>query len=206
MQALKNHAFCVLAARRPLAYGGDGLPDWKLRRRSLKSLPPPTHDASTLLRIWMGVPLTRDRRARILQGTTNECRVWTHGTNTRSPTLRLRCLLRERPHHLAWLNDQHKRASTHALMCMRGQGMNYISAWKQICRWGILCPTEDPKEHDATDMCEDDDAGSVTNLPGFPLDKKGYFICLDRDTSYTYCARCFVSRRGRDWKFVHSSP
>ena len=204
LEALKLFAFRTVARRRPEVFDTFDVPNWKAHRKFLKTLD--AHAASILVRIWSAVPLTGERKSRLLGQGSAMCPCGNAEQDLIHIMWDCPIYAAERPLQYAWWKEEPPPGSQ-AIMLMRGKGNAYLAAWKAVCKWAVRTLSSKhlgrrgllDQEGEVVDV-----EGEDTSVATLPLvrDVRGHTIYM-HECGYAYCARCHIARRARDAHFIH---
>ena len=173
-------------------YDGISECDWVQMRKLLRALS--GYDASTLVRIWSGVPLTLAHRSSVSPGVCLECPCGGGIQNIKHLMWHCCMLQRKRPMHLRWWASG-PEASVNALLPQPGQNLGYLRDWKAVCRWGIAALKEKMGLAPGQSVSESESAC-------FPYVLKGHLTCASSAGTHVYCAFCHIARKLRDHAFI----
>ena len=180
---LKQEQAKRLAMRRPTLYAG--LTSWNHRQHSrlLNSLPPLR--AMVLLKLWTGAIMCKHKRQQIY-GESPQCACG-HDSQTVGHLLWSCPLVPPPPVHLEYRRHLPPSQSvTHLLpQCA---DMQEVGLWKESCLRAIKIV-----------------ASPIASAPlpqPEPPDLKGHSLGVSHDGAYSFCRKCFVTRRSRDRKWI----
>ena len=186
---LKKNAWENLATRRPGVFGGLQEIDVKSHVSFLKGLTP--YHEKIMLRIWAGCPMTLSHRHTLSRDIDPTCPCGL-ARQTVSHLL-LDCPLTPPPTPDILALTAFPTRVTSALILPSHLSDQLRPVWKQACIRMISTLAEGKLD---------------AHLPQreIPWDLKGHLPLTTQDSLYCYCAKCFVSRRLRDMKYLFSRP
>ena len=179
LMLLKKNAWEALARRRPKVYGGLSALNIALHRKLLKRLG--AYDASVILRVWTGCPMTLSHRRVIEKNCDGICECDLAVQDI--PHLLFSCPLRASslPALSAWSSLPPVCSS--ALLFPSFLSPSLFGAWEQVCRRCIQVLSTRKAQH-------------------VPFNPRGHLIVHDIQEGYSFCCHCYVSRRIRDAHFI----
>ena len=189
---IRSEEFMALDKRRPGTYGGLGECNVKAHKKLLKDLS--SLDQCLVMKLWSGSLLTKSKSAKLGWGTP-EC---TCGCAEQS----LQHVLWEcvdspaiSEDFLHWKHLPPAQSIAHILP--KGATTKEVHAWKSSCRRALTIfkalSARQPNDKRGPNRERD-------------LDMRGHVISLMADSTYVFCAKCFISRRMRDMKWVWTRP
>ena len=185
---LKDAQLRELAERREATFGGLHACAYKAHRRFLLSKN--EYDQASLLKLWTGAIMTRAKHAKMGDGD-GLCE----------------CGVTQDVHHLLWECPMHPppppaiaylaaypphRSVAHILP--QGADNRDIEHWKASCMRAINI------------LCSDTRLERVRLSREGGRDMKGHLVANTEGGLYTYCMRCFISRRSRDAAWIFLKP
>ena len=189
---LAADAMSNLIARRPGTFGGGGKVHRVQHMKLLQSLP--NYDAAIMMRIWTGSLLTRERAYRVRGAEHQKCTCGMEQTVwhvlCECPDLPLV------PPELTQIARSSPSLSV-ALLLPDPSPPELVDAWKKACaRARHLLSLLSVQEN------------AAKRARRIQHDPKGHMVITDASGRYSYCCRCFISRRIRDraWIFQAKCP
>ena len=185
---LKRTHCLKLAERRPGIYAGLDTVDVKAHLAFLNTLK--SYHAKIILRVWTGVPMTREHRHTLNPEVDPTC---TCGLERQSVChLLFRCPdVGPPPPELDALLAFETCVQS-ALLLPLQHSWHIRSVWRKACMRIINILSQGR-------MCIEDDALRTCDL-------KGHMPVVTCCGLYSFCALCFISRRIRDMRFIASHP
>ena len=203
VQALKDHAYCKLQQRRPLRYEGDFMPNWKAMSKFLRRLSPVV--SSTLLRIWGGVPMTGDRKFRLMGAESGACKCGAQAETLEHLMWDCPMFATQRPLHLTWWSTL-PNACVQTLLCPRSESNAFVRDWQSVCAWALKAlhlafraERQEIEAHPTTPMAL---LQQVANSETPFCEVKGHCVVPMVQHGYVVCMRCYVARRARDAHYL----
>ena len=172
-----------LAARRS-AFEGLQEVDVGAQSKLLHSLD--AYKSSTLIRIWAGAAMTLAHKLTLKLVESLLCVCGLEAQTMQRLLFRCNrfpCM------DLDLLQWQHRPAA-HSSMCLcpPGLSMNQLKTWKRLCFRAISLVSQ----------------LDVAVPP--PFDSKNHVIVMSDTEEYAFCARCHITRKSSDWKYVAAQP
>ena len=195
---MKNIAFLNLQKRRPLSYGAPYQCDWKVHKRYFASLS--AYHASTIMRIWSGVAMTKAHAFSLKLEESPECSCGLGPEDVRHILWTCPYRQRNRPMDLTWW-ERLPPASSMCLICPYGQSQEFVRAWKRVCAWALAAISGRTRENA---LIHDTPLPSAFELPIAYRDINDHCVAIMRDTDYAFCVKCYVARRKKDLHFLTS--
>ena len=192
MAHIKKEDLCSLARRRPNSFGGLSTCNDRMHKKLLKESSP--WDQCLLMKLWTGAVLTREKSARM--------REVEPSCSCGCPEQTLFHVLWECPDSPPVPDELEARkilppSLSLAHVLPQGATKAEVLTWKTSCRRAIGIIKMLPlKKHD--------EPGAQRQ--GRATDTKGHVITLMADSMYAFCARCYISRRVRDMKWIWLKP
>ena len=187
LQHIKNLQFASLQMRRPNTYSGLSSCCEKQHRKLLKSLP--SYEQGVLMKIWTGSAMTKAKHAVMEQAdSTCECG---EGVQNLEHLLWHCPIQGPPPVDIAYRKDlPPSQAVAHILP--RGVDSREVTLWRKSCLRAIMIVSRREVSGDRRPERE------------HMRERKGHDVAVTEDGAYTYCQKCFISRRSRDasWIFL----
>ena len=180
---LKDEQARRLSKRRPHLFGG--LTTWnpKQHAKFVRSLPP--LQASILLKLWTGSIMCKHKRQQ-LYGESPQCACG-HADQTVQHLLWTCPLVPPPPPHLEHRRHLMPSQSVAHLLPEKADNTE-VQLWRDSCQRAIKIL-----------------AAPLPNCPPpprQPVDMKGHVVATNLDGTYSFCRKCFISRRARDTKWI----
>ena len=187
LQHIKSLQFASLQVRRPNTYSGLSSCCVKQHRKLLKSLP--SYEQGVLMKIWTGSAMTKAKHATIDQSDpTCEC-----GEGVQNlEHLLWHCPIQEPPSDDILYRRDLPPSQAVAHILPLGVDSREVSLWRKSCIRAI------------TIVSRRDVHGTGDPGRAHTRERRGHDVAVTEDGAYTYCQKCFISRRSRDasWIFL----
>ena len=189
LEHLKAMQLTQLAERRPNTFGGLRTCAYKAHRRFMLSKP--DYEQAVLLKLWTGSIMTREKHAKMGEGDgLCEC-----GETQSVHHILWSCPLTQPPPPLISYLSEYPPHMSVALILPQGADPRDVQHWKMACNRAIdiLGRRVLQREHVARHSTRE-------------RDMRGHLAAVTSEGHYTYCMRCFISRRSRDAAWIFTKP
>ena len=180
-KAYRLHTMSMLVERRPRVYGGLTDIHMKAHQKILKLLP--SYESVVLVRIWSGCPMTKSHKFTLKEVESPMCECGEAAQDI--PHLLFSCPLTRSDLPLSLSGLSLPPCASSALLFPSFLHLDLFALWVEVCRKAIAII-------------------SAKHVQNEHWDTKGHLVTLESTLQYAYCARCHITRRARDIKWIAS--